>query len=77
MATNAKDTGILLKQENSFYFVTLSQLNRIETLPNSSGTTSSEIPSVPSTPNESDHEHDQSSYPILPIILINWKVIHS
>ena len=63
MATNAKDTGILLKQENSFYFVTLSQLNRIETLPNSSGTTSSEIPSVPSTPNESDHEHDQSSYP--------------
>lgn len=63
LATNAKDTGVLLKQENSLYFITLSELKCIEGTPGGSQPTSSEIPSVPSTPNESDHEHDQSSYP--------------
>ena len=35
MATNAKDTGILLKQEDSLYFITLSELSRIENTPDS------------------------------------------
>ena len=50
LATNVKDTGILLKQEDSLYFVTLSELSRIEDTP------------VSSTTNESDHENDQSSH---------------
>lgn len=62
MATNAKDTGILLKQEDSLYFITLSELSRIENTPDSSGPNSSEFDSVSSTTNESDHENDQSSH---------------
>ncbi|MFQ9440100.1 MAG: dockerin type I repeat-containing protein [Acutalibacteraceae bacterium] len=62
MATNAKDTGILLKQEDSLYFITLSELSRIENTPDSSEPNSSEFDSVSSTTNESDHENDQSSH---------------
>lgn len=63
LATNAKDTGILLKQEDSLYFITLSELSRIEDIPGSSEPNSSEFHSVSSTTNESDHENDQSSHP--------------
>ena len=63
MATNVKDTGILLKQEDSLYFITLSELSLIEDTPDSSEPNSSEIHSVSSTTNESDHENDQSSHP--------------
>ena len=51
----------------------------IENTPDSSGPNSSEFDSVSSTTNESDHENSQSStlIPPLPIILINWRAIHS
>ena len=62
LATNVKDTGILLKQEDSLYFVTLSELSRIEDTPDSSKPNSSEFHPVSSTTNESDHENDQSSH---------------
>ena len=62
LATNVKDTGILLKQEDSLYFITLSQLSRIEDTPDSSEPNSSEFHPVSSTTNESDHENDQSSH---------------
>ena len=63
LATNPKDTGILLKQEDSLYFITLSELSRIEDPPGSSETNSSEFDSVSSTTNESDYENDYSSNP--------------
>lgn len=62
LATNPKDTGILLKQEGSLYFVTLSELSRIEDIP-----ISSEPNSTSSTTNESDHSSNpdtsSSGYP--------------
>ena len=42
MATNVKDTGILLKQEDSLYFITLSELSLIEDTPDSSEPNSSD-----------------------------------
>ncbi len=58
LATNTKDTGILLKQDESIYFVTLSELSSTEDLPDAS-----ESNSTSSTTNESDHESDPSSDP--------------
>ena len=75
-----KDTGILLKAGRFALFYYAIELSRIENTPDSSEPNSSEFDSVSSTTNESDHENDQSLFtliPPLPIILINWRAIHS